>query len=59
MYGGPWALASRALLSAALASYALTRVLQHPSTLGYILVAVPAALAIVLAFLFVRKIRKQ
>ncbi|MFN2529506.1 MAG: hypothetical protein ABR584_12410 [Candidatus Baltobacteraceae bacterium] len=56
MYGGPWALASRALLSAAIASFILIKVLERPSPLGYILFAVPALLCIVLAYAFARRL---
>ncbi len=56
MYGGPWALASRAMLSAAIASFILVRVLQRPSPLGYILFAVPATLSIILAYALARRL---
>jgi len=56
MYGGPWALASRALLAAAIASFLLVQVLRRPSPLGYILFAVPATLCIILAYALVRQL---
>ena len=57
MYGGPWALASRALLSAAVASFMLMQVLHRPTLIGYGIFAMTATLSIVLAFLFVRQLR--
>ena len=59
MYGGPWALASRALLSAAVASFMLMQVLHRPSAIGYGIFALTATLSIVLAYLLVRQLRSR
>ena len=59
MYSGPWALASRALLSAAVASLMLMQVLRRPSALGYGIVAVTGLLSVVLAYLLVKQLRSR